>query len=93
MIITDQAKSVLKEKMKESGQDALQIALQEGCCGTTVYFTFTTSKPEDQAVMINGINVLMADQTLAKVKAVTIKTDSQGKLQVEDGAQSSRGCC
>jgi len=92
MIITDEAKVVLEEMLKENGQDSLQASLQEGCCGTSLYFTFTNKKEDDQPVLINGINVLMEGEAVIKTNTVTIKVDSNGKLVVEDSAQAS-GCC
>ncbi len=92
MIITDEAKVVLEEMLKENGQDALQASLQQGCCGTSLYFTFTNKKADDQPVIVNGINVLMEGEAVLKTSTVTLKTDDEGKLLVEDSAQAS-GCC
>lgn len=92
MIITDEAKVVLEGMLKENGQDALQASLEQGCCGTSLYFTFTNKKADDQPVVVNGINVLMEGEAVQKTNTVTLKIDDEGKLIVEDSAQSS-GCC
>lgn len=92
MIITDEAKVVLEEMLKENGQDSLQASLQQGCCGTSLYFTFTNKKADEQPVVVNGINVLMEGEAVFKTNTVTIKVDYNGKLVVEDSAQAS-GCC
>lgn len=92
MIITDEAKVLLTEMLKENGQDSLKASLQQGCCGTSLYFTFVNKKTDDQPVVVNGINVLMDGEAVLKTNTVTIKTDDEGKLIVEDSAQSS-GCC
>jgi len=92
MIITDEAKVVLEEMLKENGQDSLQASLQQGCCGTSLYFTFTNKNVDDQPVIVNGINVLMEGEAVLKTNSVTIKIDDEGKLVVEDSAQTS-GCC
>ncbi|MBC3898739.1 hypothetical protein GH811_03815 [Acetobacterium malicum] len=91
MIITDEAKVVLAEMLKENGQDSLQASLQQGCCGTSLYFSFTNKKADEQPVVINGINVLMEGEAVFKTNTVTIKVDSNGKLVVEDTNQSA-GC-
>ena len=44
MIITDEAKVLLTEMLQENGQDSLQASLQQGCCGTSLYFTFVNKK-------------------------------------------------
>lgn len=92
MIITDEAKVVLEKMLKENGQDSLQASLQQGCCGSSLYFTFTTKKADDKPVIVNGINVLMEGEAVLKTNTITLKIDAQGKLIVEDSAQSS-GCC
>lgn len=91
MIITDEAKVVLTEMLKENGQDSLQASLQQGCCGTSLYFSFANKKADEQPVNVNGINVLMEGEAVFKTSTVTIKVDSNGKLVVEDTNQSG-GC-
>lgn len=91
MIITDEAKVVLEEMLKENGQDSLQASLQQGCCGTSLYFSFTNKKADEQPVIVNGINVLMEGEAVFKTNTVTIKVDSNDKLVVEDTNQSG-GC-
>ncbi|WP_303870074.1 hypothetical protein [Acetobacterium wieringae] len=92
MIITDEAKVVLEEMLKENGQDSLQATLQQGCCGSSLYFTLTNKKAGDQPVIVNGINVLMEGEAVLKTNTVTLKINDEGKLFVEDTAQAS-GCC
>ena len=92
MIITDEAKVVLADMLKENGQDSLQASLQQGCCGTSLYFSFINKKADEQPVIINGINVLMEGETVLKTNTVTLKIDDEGKLIVVDSAQAS-GCC
>lgn len=92
MIITDEAKVVLEEMLKENGQDSLQATLQQGCCGSSLYFTFTNKNADDQPVIVNGINVLMEGEAVLKTNTVTLKINEEGKLVVEDTAQAS-GCC
>ena len=91
MIITDEAKVVLEEMLKKNGQDSLQASLKEGCCGTSLYFSFTDKKADEQAVIVNGINVLMEGEAVLKTNTVTIDVNSSGKLVVEDTNQSK--CC
>jgi len=91
MIITDEAKVLVTELLKTNGYDALQASLQQGCCGTSLYFSFTNLKAEDKPVLINGINVLMNDEAKPKTETVTLKTGETGELVVEDSAKS--GCC
>lgn len=91
MIITDEAKVVLADMLKENGQDSLQASLQQGCCGTSLYFSFTNKKADEQPVIVNGINVLMEGEAVFKTNTVTIKVDSNDKLVVEDTNQSG-GC-
>lgn len=92
MIITDQAKVLLTQMLTENGHDSLQVALQQGCCGSSVYFTFTDQKDHNKPIIINGIPVVM-DETIAdRADTVTIETDDEGKLKVVDSAQKS-GCC
>lgn len=91
MIITDEAKVLLEEMLKENGHDSLQASLQQGCCGTSLYFAFTNKKADEQPVIVNGINVLMEGEAVFKTNTVTIKVDPAGKLIIEDTNQSG-GC-
>ncbi|KNZ43544.1 hypothetical protein [Acetobacterium bakii] len=91
MIITDEAKVLITELLKTNGYDTLQASLQKGCCGTSLYFSFTNLKPEDKPVLINEINVLMNDEAKPKAETVTLKTNETGELVVEDSVKS--GCC
>ncbi|MBK5243499.1 MAG: hypothetical protein JJE18_00485 [Eubacteriaceae bacterium] len=92
MIITDEAKVLLTEMMKTNGYDSLQASLQSGCCGESLYFSFTKLKEEDKPVYINGVAVLMKGEVEAKTETVTLKKNDDGELVVEDSAQAS-GCC
>jgi len=92
MIITDEAKVLVTELLKTNGYDALQASLQSGCCGESLYFSFTNLKPEDQPVSVNGINVLMNGEVKPKTDTVTLKTNETGELVIEDTAKAS-GCC
>ncbi|MBC3797820.1 hypothetical protein GH810_02520 [Acetobacterium paludosum] len=92
MIITDEAKVVVTEMLEKNGHDCLQASLQKGCCGSSLYFTFTNLKTEDKPVTINGISVLMNEDAEAKAATVTMKTNDEGELLIEDASKSS-GCC
>lgn len=92
MIITDEAKVLVTELLKTNGYDALQASLQSGCCGESLYFSFTKLKEQDKPVYINGVAVLMKGKVEAKTETVTLKKNNNGDLIVEDSAQSSGGC-
>lgn len=92
MIITNEAKVLVTDLFKKNGYDALQASLQKSCCGTSLYLSFVNKKSDDKPVIVNGISVLMKDDAETKADTITLKTNNEGELVIEDASQSS-GCC
>ncbi|MFB6467780.1 adhesin [Cytobacillus sp. Hz8] len=62
MIITDEAKQLLKVFLKEEGADGLRLTLVEGCCGPKIGLTFDAPMEMDTIETINGIQVAIDRQ-------------------------------
>lgn len=89
MKITDKARDIITNALVYNGYNCLRVMTQKSCCGTSVYFVLANLKAGDNPVSINGISVLMDDETQVRAKTVIITT-KHGKLMIEDDAPS---CC
>lgn len=89
MTITDEAKIIINEALDSNGYDCLKAMLQKSCCGTSLYFTLTKLQEGDNPISINGIPVLMDDETQEKAKTVTIAV-KDGELVIRNDSPS---CC
>lgn len=87
MKITDGAKTLIMEALASNSCDCLYITQEESCCGTSLNFQMTNLKAEDKAISINGVSVLMDNETQVKTEGVTLDAQD-GELTIEDGASS-----
>lgn len=92
MIITDDAKEILKKALAENKCDCLQATLKQAGCGKSVSFSLSNLMNDDKAQIINGIPVLMDEEILKKVEQVTLYTED-GELLFHDDAPSSCSSC
>ena len=89
MKITEKAKLLLMEKFVSNNCDCLQATLEKSCCGTSLNFTLAKLKADDKPVSIDGVSVLMDNQSEARTDTVTIAIED-GELIIQDDAPS---CC
>lgn len=89
MKITDEAKAIITEALVSNECDCFKGMLQKSCCGTSIYFVLTKLQAGEEPVSINGVPVLMDNQTQARAETVTIAT-KDGKLIIQDDTPS--GC-
>lgn len=90
MKITEEAKKMIEELFSSNDCDCLKATLQKSCCGTSLVFNLAKLKEGDAPISINGISVLMDDDTKKRAETVTI-TVVNGELFIQDEASS--GCC
>jgi hypothetical protein len=89
MKITDEAKIILTEVLASNECDCIRAMQQESCCGTSLYFVTENMQEGDSPILINGIPVLMDNQTQVRAETVTLATED-GKLIIQDISPS---CC
>lgn len=89
MKITDEAKSLITEALASNACDCLQVTQQQSCCGTSLNFALAKLKAGEKPVSINGVSVLMDNQTQARTETVTLVAED-GELVIKDDASS---CC
>lgn len=89
MKITNEAKPLIEELLKEKGAEGLIMEVHESCCGKSPVFALVTYDPEDQPELVNGIKVLIFDQD--KEAAKDIEIDVVDNELVVKGADSC-GC-
>ncbi len=89
MKITNEAKPLIEELLKEKGAEGLMMEVHESCCGKSPVVALVTYDPEDQPELVNGIKVLIFDQD--KEAAKDIEIDVVDNELVVKGADSC-GC-
>ncbi|MGG3914286.1 adhesin [Rossellomorea vietnamensis] len=91
MKITDQAKTVLTEVLKEQGAEGLRLSSTAGCCGPQIAVSMDDPEPTDTVGNINGIRVAI-DPSMEGTDALTIdiETTPEGVGLVLIGANN---CC
>lgn len=89
MKITDEAKVLLKEALDEKKADGIRLRTSRSCCGTSLRFELVTITDKDTPEDINGLSVLMDEETRSWTGIVTIDA-ANGRLTLHDSAAS---CC
>ena len=74
MKITEEAKSLITEALVSNDCDCLQVTLQQSCCGTSLNFSLAKLNAGEKPVSINGVSVMMDNQTQARAETVTLAT-------------------
>jgi Uncharacterized conserved protein len=92
--VTDEAKEMLDQSMKDHQCDCLRVFTEPGCCGMSLNFGLDTKKSDEQATAINGVPVIMDEQARQQTDALTIGV-AEGKLVIDGGSCGcgSSGCC
>ena len=90
MTITQEAKSLLDKVFETNGYDCLKASLQESCCGKSLVLSMAKLDDKDEPVTIDGVSVLMNNETKERAKSVTLTT-RKGKLVLQD--EATTGCC
>lgn len=89
MEITNEAKVLIEEKLAAKKANAIRLRTIRSCCGASLRFELVALDQQDQPVKINGLSVLMDDETRAWIDTVTIGA-ANGRLTLHDSASS---CC
>jgi len=92
MIITDEAKEIIKIGLEANNCDCLTAALQQSCCGSSVSFSLASLTSEDKAEIVNEIPVIMDEEIIKRVELVTLYAED-GELLFKDDAPSSCSSC
>lgn len=88
MQITDAAKKILGEALAEQQCNALRLHTQSSCCGRSLQFELAVLGAEGKAEMINGLSVLMDDDTRKWTGTVTVDADGEKLTLI-----NSESCC
>lgn len=89
MKITDEAKVLLSKALEEKDANGIRLRTSRSCCGTSLRFELVVVTDKDKPEDINGLSVLMDEETRAWTGTVTIDA-ADGKLTLYDSAAS---CC
>ncbi|KAA9022871.1 iron-sulfur cluster assembly accessory protein [Niallia endozanthoxylica] len=91
MKITDEAKQLLENFLKEKGAEGIRLTATEGCCGPQFAITLDAPQQSDKIETINGIKVAFDSQVTGTEELTLDKEENQnGAGLVLVGASS---CC
>lgn len=88
MEITNEAKKLLEEALAEQDADGIRFHTSRSCCGTSLQLETVKITAGDEPEDINGLSVLMDEETHAWTGTVTIDVEN-GRLSIHDTAS----CC
>lgn len=89
MKITNEAKALINGELSNQGANAIRLRTSRSCCGTSLRFELVSLTDQDHPEDINGLPVLMDEETRAWTGTVTIDA-ADGRLILHDSAAS---CC
>ncbi|WP_338472504.1 iron-sulfur cluster biosynthesis family protein [Niallia sp. XMNu-256] len=81
MIITDNAKQLLENFLKEKGKEGIRLTSIAGCCGSEFTINLSSPMETDKIEIINGIKVAF-DSQVTGTEELT--------LDIEEGKNGSR---
>lgn len=96
MTITDEAKKIMETALHEDKNEAFRFVTSRGCCGNSLTMTLVELGPEDLYETLNGLNIVMDDETKSWTDTVTIEADGERLLMKDSAASCScgdDGCC
>lgn len=92
--VTNEAKKMLNQSMKNHNCDCLRVFTQPGCCGVSLKFALDQKKSDELSTSINGVPVIMNQETEQQTDSLTINV-VDGGLVIDGGGCGcgSSGCC
>ncbi|MFI3225830.1 MAG: hypothetical protein R3Y09_00355 [Clostridia bacterium] len=92
MTITENAKEILLEVIKNNGVDALSMYTQASCSGNSLGFNLAQSTEDSKPEMIDGVPVFMNDETRAWTGDVIIDAQNGQLTLINPNATGCAGC-
>lgn len=93
MKITDDARVIIQEALKEQNCDSIALAIKETDHGYGLAMELVSKKDDDRFVDINGVTVVMDMDTEMALLATTFGAENgELVLQNEGGGCGSGGC-
>lgn len=91
MKITDGAKQLLEDFLREKGAEGIRLTATAGCCGSQFAITLDAPQESDKIETINGIKIAF-DSQVTGIEELTLdkEEDQNGAGLVLIGASS---CC
>lgn len=89
MKITDDAKKIFDEALADEKANAIRMSTSHSCCGASLSFEAVTLSNQDKPEDINGIAVIMDEETHKWTNGITIDVQG-GHFTMSGGAPS---CC
>ena len=77
MKITDGAKQLLENFLKEKGAEGIRLTTTAGCCGPQFAITLDAPKESDKIETINGIKVAFDSQVTGTEELTLDKEENQ----------------
>lgn len=81
MQITDAAKKMISEAIAEKGCNGIQLYTEKSCCGKSLQIALVVIAENEKTDSVNGISVLMDDETREWTENITIDVEG-GQLRL-----------
>lgn len=83
MKITNEAKLIVENILKENNCSALHVSIVKGCCGPSVYLAIGNPEENQSMSEVNGINVIITPEAVERAQGIVI-SEKEGQLILED---------
>ncbi|MDY5731308.1 MAG: hypothetical protein SPL05_07255 [Eubacteriales bacterium] len=93
MKITDDAKLVIAEALKEQNCDSVALSIKETEHGYGLAMELVTKKEDDRAIDVNGVQVVMDMETEMALLATTFDAENGELVLKNEGHSCGSGGC
>ncbi len=91
MKITDEAKVIIENALKEQNTDSIRLSLKETETGTGLSMELINKADDDRVVDVNGVNVVMDLETEMNLLSVVF-AENDGELVLQSESSCGGGC-
>lgn len=88
MQITDAAKKIINDALEKEQCNGIRLHTTSSCCGKSLNFELVEIGIDEKAESINGLSVLMVDDTRMCTGTVTVDADGEKLTLI-----NSESCC
>lgn len=88
MQITDAARKIISDAIEAEQCDGVRLYTTRSCCGQSLNFELIKMEANEKSEVINGLYVLMDDDTRQWTGTVTIDADGEKLILI-----NSASCC
>lgn len=92
MKITNEARDIIQEALKEQNCDSIALTIKESEHGYGLAMELVSKKDADRVIDVNGVNVVMDMDTEVALLATTFGAENGELVLQNEGGCGSGGC-